>query len=147
LPPGASDLADFNVTTVNTPQIVNLNANQAAASVLFDSFGSVTVHSGVGTSSITVGPTGVARCHASSVGVTITAPVAGASSIRLINGATLTGNTTIDVTQSSGTLKLTSPTSPATVAGAFFLRFFFVVFAASRLAMAGGPMLSTEIAV
>jgi len=33
-PPGASDLADFNIVGLNTPQTVNLNANQAAAGLL-----------------------------------------------------------------------------------------------------------------
>jgi len=73
-PPGANDLADFNISTVNTPQTVNLNAAQAAAGLLVDSTGSVLIQSGSGTNTLSLGLGGIALV-APAGGLTITAPV------------------------------------------------------------------------
>jgi T5SS/PEP-CTERM-associated repeat protein/autotransporter-associated beta strand protein len=73
-PPGASDIAYFNINTVNTPQTVNLNAAQAAAGLLVDSTGSVVIQSGSGTNTLSLGFGGIALV-APAGGLTITAPV------------------------------------------------------------------------
>ena len=73
-PPGANDVADFNITTVNTPQTVNLNAPQSAVGLLVDSTGSVVIQSGSGTNTLSLGLGGIALV-APAGGLTITAPV------------------------------------------------------------------------
>src|SRR5436190_3176593 len=47
-PPGAGDVANFNITTVITPQTVNLNASQSAAGLIFSSSGTVLIQTGSG---------------------------------------------------------------------------------------------------
>jgi hypothetical protein len=44
--PGSGDDAVFNITTVNTAQIVNLNADQAINSLTFNSTGTVALQGG-----------------------------------------------------------------------------------------------------
>jgi hypothetical protein len=73
-PPAASDLAAFNIGSVNTPQTVNLNADQTAAGLLIQSSGSVVIQSGVGTNTLTIGAGGIAVV-APAGGLTITAPL------------------------------------------------------------------------
>src|SRR5215210_4472214 len=94
-PPGASDLADFNIITVNTPQTVNLNAPQAAAGLLVDSTGGVLIQSGSGTNTLSLGLGGIALV-APAGGLTITAPVSHvANSINLgVNTLTFAGQGT-----------------------------------------------------
>ena len=43
LKPGAADTAIFNITAVNTPQTVNLDAAQSALGLVFNSSGSVLI--------------------------------------------------------------------------------------------------------
>ncbi len=73
-PPGANDIADFNITTVNTPQTVNLNAPQSAAGLLVDSTGSLVIQTGSETNTLSLGFGGIAL-FAPAGAVTITAPV------------------------------------------------------------------------
>src|SRR3954463_473431 len=54
-PPGAGDVANFNVTTVITPQAVNLNATQSAAGLIFSSSGTVLVQPGSGSNTLSLG--------------------------------------------------------------------------------------------
>src|SRR5262249_36530394 len=58
-PPGAGDVADFNITTVNSSQGVNLNANQSALGLVFASTGTVLIQSGSGTNTLTLGASGI----------------------------------------------------------------------------------------
>jgi fibronectin-binding autotransporter adhesin len=57
--PGAADTAIFNIEIVNTPQTVNLNAAQAAQGLFFSSTGSVTIQTGTGTNTLTLGSGGI----------------------------------------------------------------------------------------
>jgi fibronectin-binding autotransporter adhesin len=57
--PGASDTAIFNIETVNTAQTINLNAAQAALGLFFSSTGSVSIQSGAGTNTLTLGNGGI----------------------------------------------------------------------------------------
>jgi fibronectin-binding autotransporter adhesin len=60
LPPGSSDIAFFNITTVTGAQTVNLNANQSALGLNFTSTGTVFIQSGAGTNTLTLGSSGIA---------------------------------------------------------------------------------------
>ncbi|MBA3484786.1 MAG: autotransporter-associated beta strand repeat-containing protein [Pirellulales bacterium] len=57
--PGASDTAIFNIETVNTAQTVNLNAAQAALGLAFNSTGPVSIQTGTGTNTLTLGSGGI----------------------------------------------------------------------------------------
>jgi autotransporter-associated beta strand protein len=58
-PPGSSDTAIFNQSTVNTAQTVNLNAAQAAAALVFGSSGTVLIQTGSGTNTLALGTGGI----------------------------------------------------------------------------------------
>src|SRR3954447_1819560 len=58
-PPGASDVANFNITTVNTAQTVNLNASQNAAGLIFSSTGTVLIQTGSGSNTLSLGSNGI----------------------------------------------------------------------------------------
>src|SRR3954454_6623767 len=58
-PPGAGDVANFNITTVITPQTVNLNATQSAAGLIFSSSGTVLVQTGSGSNTLSLGANGI----------------------------------------------------------------------------------------
>ncbi len=76
-PPGASDIANFNISTINTAQTVNLNAAQSALGLAFNSTGTVLIQSASGggsTNSLTLGASGIT--HGAGAGAdTISAPV------------------------------------------------------------------------
>jgi autotransporter-associated beta strand protein len=76
-PPGAGDIATFNITSVNTAQTVNLDAAQSALGLAFNSTGTVLIESASGggsTNSLTLGASGIT--HAAGAGAdTISAPV------------------------------------------------------------------------
>ncbi|MBL9163075.1 MAG: autotransporter-associated beta strand repeat-containing protein [Planctomycetaceae bacterium] len=57
--PGASDTAIFNIETVNTPQTVNLNSDQAALGLSFNSTGPVSIQTGTGQNTLTLGSGGI----------------------------------------------------------------------------------------
>src|SRR5439155_13544871 len=57
--PGASDVANFNISSINSPQTVSLNAAQAAAGLVFSSTGTVLIQSGSGTNTLTLGTSGI----------------------------------------------------------------------------------------
>ena len=57
--PGAADVANFNISTVNTAQTVNLDAAQSALGLDFTSTGAVTINNGTGTNAITIGLGGI----------------------------------------------------------------------------------------
>ena len=57
--PGASDTAIFNIEIVNTPQSVNLNAAQSALGLSFNSTGPVSIQTGTGTNTLTLGSGGI----------------------------------------------------------------------------------------
>lgn len=57
--PSGSDVAIFNITTVNTAQTVNLDAAQAALGLTFNSSGGVVIQSGAGTNALTIGAGGI----------------------------------------------------------------------------------------
>jgi autotransporter-associated beta strand protein len=52
-------VVNFNVSTVNTSQSVNLNANQSAAGLVFGSTGTVSIQTGSGTNTLTIGASGI----------------------------------------------------------------------------------------
>jgi fibronectin-binding autotransporter adhesin len=58
-PPGASDIAFFNITILVGAQTVNLNANQSALGLNFTSPGTVGI-TGPGTQTLTLGTSGIA---------------------------------------------------------------------------------------
>jgi len=58
-PPGSSDVATFNISSVNSNQIANLNANQAAAGVVFASTGTVALQGGGTNRTLTLGASGI----------------------------------------------------------------------------------------
>jgi autotransporter-associated beta strand protein len=60
-PPGAADVANFNISTVTTAQIVDLNAAQSALGLVFasTSTGGVLIQSGTGTNTLTLGTSGI----------------------------------------------------------------------------------------
>jgi autotransporter-associated beta strand protein len=58
-PPGSGDIANFNISTVNMPQTVNLNANQSALGLVFSSSGAVQIQTGIGTNVLTLGTSGI----------------------------------------------------------------------------------------
>ena len=72
--PGSSDTAIFNITTVNTGQGCNLNANQTASGIIFNSTGSVLIQSGGGSNTLTLGTGGI-TINPGAGADTITAPV------------------------------------------------------------------------
>src|SRR5438309_2098506 len=47
--PGSSDVANFNISTVNSSQTVNLDAAQSALGLIFSSTGNVLIQTGAGT--------------------------------------------------------------------------------------------------
>src|SRR4051794_28721548 len=53
------DIARFNISTVNAPQTVNLDANQNAAGLVFTSTGPVNIRSGSGSNTLTIGANGM----------------------------------------------------------------------------------------
>jgi fibronectin-binding autotransporter adhesin len=57
--PGGADVANFNISTVNTAQTVNLDAAQSALGLDFTSTGAVTINTGTGTNAITIGLGGI----------------------------------------------------------------------------------------
>jgi autotransporter-associated beta strand protein len=75
--PGASDIAFFNIKTVNSPQTVDLNAAQAALGLDFSSTGTVLIESAAGGGSanaLTLGTQGI-TVNVGSGADTISAPV------------------------------------------------------------------------
>src|SRR5262249_9316228 len=58
-PPGASDIAFFNITSVNSAQTVNLNAAQSAVELIFGSTGPVLIQTGSGTNTLSLGANGI----------------------------------------------------------------------------------------
>jgi autotransporter-associated beta strand protein len=76
-PPGASDIATFNITSVTTAQTVNLDAAQSALGLVFNSTGTVLIESASGggnTNSLTLGSSGI--IHGAGAGAdTISAPM------------------------------------------------------------------------
>ena len=59
--PGAADVATFNISTVNTAQKVNLNANQLALGLSFLSTGTTTLQGGGTNRSLTLGTSGIVK--------------------------------------------------------------------------------------
>jgi autotransporter-associated beta strand protein len=57
--PGSGDIADFNITTVNSTQIITLDANQNASGLIYGSTGIVNINSGTGTNTLTIGSSGI----------------------------------------------------------------------------------------
>ena len=57
--PGAGDIANFNISTVNSAQTVNLDAAQAALGLVFGSSGTVLIQSGSGSNTLTLGTSGI----------------------------------------------------------------------------------------
>ena len=57
--PGAGDIANFNISTVNSAQTVNLDAAQAALGLVFSSSGTVLIQSGSGSNTLTLGTSGI----------------------------------------------------------------------------------------
>jgi fibronectin-binding autotransporter adhesin len=57
--PGAGDIANFNITSVNSLQAVNLDAAQSALGLTFASTGTVNIQSGSGTNTLTIGTSGI----------------------------------------------------------------------------------------
>jgi T5SS/PEP-CTERM-associated repeat protein/autotransporter-associated beta strand protein len=58
--PGGADNAIFNITTVNTPQTVNLDGAQSAQGLVFNSTGTALIQSGVGgPHTLTLGTSGI----------------------------------------------------------------------------------------
>ena len=78
---GSTVFANFNITTVNTAQTVNLNAAQLAIGLGFESAGTVVIQSGSGTNTLTLGGGGI-LVYAGAGADTIS------SAVTLGNGAT-----------------------------------------------------------
>ena len=57
--PGAADIAQFNITAVNTAQTVSLNANQSALGLLFSSTGTTLLQGSAGNRTLTLGASGI----------------------------------------------------------------------------------------
>jgi fibronectin-binding autotransporter adhesin len=98
--PGASDIASFNISLVNSTVNAALNGNQAALGLNFDSFGFTTIRNGtaastlsLGTSGITLNsPSGGAAIGASTTNATTLA--ARAANVNLMGSQTWTNNAT-----------------------------------------------------
>ncbi|MGN6370313.1 MAG: beta strand repeat-containing protein, partial [Phycisphaerae bacterium] len=58
--PGAADTAIFNTSNITSAQSVNLDANQSISGITFNSTGNVTLNSGSGTNTLTIGANGIA---------------------------------------------------------------------------------------
>src|SRR5262249_16477672 len=58
-PPGSGDIAIFNITTVNSPQTINLDAAQSAMGLVFNSTAAVLIQSGSGANTLTLGASGI----------------------------------------------------------------------------------------
>lgn len=75
--PGAADVANFNISTLNAAQTVNLDAPQASLGLIFNSTGTVLIQStsgGGAANSLTIGANGIT--HGAGAGAdTISAPV------------------------------------------------------------------------
>ncbi len=59
--PGSADIAFFNISTVNTPQIVNLNGAQSALGLSFTSSDTVSLQSGTPSRILTLGASGITK--------------------------------------------------------------------------------------
>src|SRR5439155_4492652 len=57
--PGASDVANFNISTINSAQTVSLDAAQSAAGLTFNSTGTVLIQSGSGSNTLTLGASNI----------------------------------------------------------------------------------------
>src|ERR1700736_2523459 len=58
--PGSADIATFNTSILNSPQTITLDANQAALGLVFNSTGTVSIATGGGTNTLTIGTSGIA---------------------------------------------------------------------------------------
>ena len=57
--PGAADIVNFNISTVNTAETLTLDAAQSALEFNFTSTGAVTINNGAGTNTLTIGVGGI----------------------------------------------------------------------------------------
>jgi T5SS/PEP-CTERM-associated repeat protein/autotransporter-associated beta strand protein len=84
--PGAADNAIFNITTVNTPQTVNLDAAQSAQGLVFNSTNSVLIQSGAGVNTLALGTSGITINPGAGPG-TISSPISVAAAQTWINNS------------------------------------------------------------
>ncbi len=110
--PGAGDTAIFNIETVNTPQTVNLNTAQSALGLVFNSTGSVSIQSGIGTNTLTLGSGGISVSPGAGVNtinpaISVTAPQAWAndsSNLLSVSGSVSLGANNLTVGGGGNTL-------------------------------------------
>lgn len=101
-PPGSVDVATFNISTVNTNQTVNLNADQSAAGLVFGSIGSVSLLGGGTNRTLSLG-TGGLSVSSGAGAVSIGSSTAGQNvAISLAGAQTWTNNGSGAVTISNG---------------------------------------------
>ena len=135
--PGAGDIANFNISTVNSAQTVNLDAAQAALGLVFNSTGTVLIQTGSGTNTLTLGTSGItvnsgagadtissavslgspqSWTNNSSNVLTVSGNISNAANLLIIAG---TGNTTLSGILGNGSGGLTKSGSGAlTLSGA-----------------------------
>src|SRR5262245_10180588 len=94
-PPGAADVANFNITTVNTAQTVNLDAAQSALGLLFTSTGTVLIQTGAGSNTLTLGASGItvnAGAGADTISAAVNLGTSQAWTNNSVNTLTVSGN-------------------------------------------------------
>jgi fibronectin-binding autotransporter adhesin len=103
--PGSGDEANFNISTVNTAQTVNLDAAQSALGLTFTSTGTVTINSGVGTNTLTIGLGGITGAGGSgldTINANVTLGIPETWTNNSVNALTVNGN----ITNGSNTLTI-----------------------------------------
>ena len=100
--PGSGDTATFNIAIVNSPQSVDLNANQAALGLVFSSTGSVLLEGGGSDRTLNLGTSGITDDPGAGA-VTIGSATAGQQVAISLSGAqSWTNNSTVGVLTING---------------------------------------------
>src|SRR5262245_16100955 len=111
-PPGASDIAFFNITSVSAAQTVNLNAAQSALELIFGSTGPVLIQTGSGANTLSIGASGIAvgsgaGADTITCGVSLAAPQTwsnNSTSVLTVNGHIANGSNLLAIAGTGNTL-------------------------------------------
>jgi autotransporter-associated beta strand protein len=131
-PPGASDIASFNISGLNTAQSVNLDAPQLALGLIFNSTGTVLIQSAADPPpALTIGAGGIA--HGAGAGAdTISAPV-------ILSASQVWINNSSGIFTASGGVNLQA--NALTIDGAATTTFSSTVSGSGGLTKSGGAAL------
>ena len=100
--PGAADIAIFNISTVNGPETVSVNATQSALGLVFNNTGATTIQAGGVNQTLNLGGSGIV-VNAGAGPVTIGSATAGQNVTLALTGAeTWTNNSTSLLTINNG---------------------------------------------